>query len=432
MAPRRVPSLLALEISTARWSADDTAGIRRLIRDMSVANPLWGAPRIHGELLKLGIDVGQTTVAKYMARRRQPPSQGWKTFLRNHADGIASMDLFVVPTISFRLLYGFLILRHGRRELLWLGVTAHPSAEWVARQLAEAYGWQQAPRYIIRDRDCIYGAVLTRRLRAMGIRDRPIAPRSPWQNGCAERLIGSIGGIALTMSLCLASSISAICSNRTKNITTKLARTCHCTRTRRSRALCRPSVRRWPCPSWVGCTINIYEYEFPTGTGISRAPNVMVVHPSVPADTVPQFITYAKDNPGKINMASSGTGTSIHMSGELFKLMAGVNMQHVPDRDSAPMLTDLLAGQVQVAFDNLQPSIPHIKAGKLRALAVTTATRSEALPDLPMVGDFVKGYEASTWNGVCAPKNTPADIDCRPALAREIAPSCRGIQRRPI
>jgi tripartite-type tricarboxylate transporter receptor subunit TctC len=106
--------------------------------------------------------------------------------------------------------------------------------------------------------------------------------------------------------------------------------------------------------------------------------------------------------PGKINMASSGTGTSIHMSGELFKLMTGVNMQHVPYRGSAPMLTDLLAGQVQVAFDNLQPSIPHIKAGKLRALAVTTAIRSEALPDLPTIGDFVTGYEASTWNGVCA------------------------------
>ena len=152
--------------------------------------------------------------------------------------------------------------------------------------------------------------------------------------------------------------------------------------------------------------------------GISRAPNVMVLHPSVPADTVPQFIAYAKANPGKINMASSGTGTSIHMSGELFKLMAGVNMQHVPYRGSAPMLTDLLAGQVQVAFDNLQPSIPHIKAGKLRALAVTTATRSEALPDLPTVGDFVTGYEASTWNGVCAPQNTPADIVER--LNREI------------
>jgi tripartite-type tricarboxylate transporter receptor subunit TctC len=152
--------------------------------------------------------------------------------------------------------------------------------------------------------------------------------------------------------------------------------------------------------------------------GISRAPNVMVLHPSVPAETVPQFIAYAKANPGKINMASSGTGTSIHMSGELFKQLTGVNMQHVPYRGSAPMLTDLLAGQVQVAFDNLQPSIPHIKAGKLRALAVTTATRSEALPDLPTIGDFVRGYEASTWNGVCAPKNTPADIVDR--LNREI------------
>jgi transposase InsO family protein len=168
------------------------ADICRLIREMSIANPLWGAPRIHGELLKLGIDVGQTTVAKHMARRRQPPSQGWKTFLRNHADGIASMDLFVVPTISFRLLYAFLILRHGRRELLWLGVTAHPNAEWIARQLTEAYGWQKTPRYIIRDRDRVYGPTFVRRLRAMGIRDRPIAPRSPWQNGCAERLIGSI------------------------------------------------------------------------------------------------------------------------------------------------------------------------------------------------------------------------------------------------
>src|SRR3977135_2027462 len=119
------------------------ADIRRLIREMSVANTLWGAPRIHGELLKLGIDVGQTTVAKDRAKRRRPPSQGWKTFLHNHADGIASMDLFLVPTISFRLLYGFLILRHSRRELLWLGVTAHPSAERIARQLTQAYGWQK-------------------------------------------------------------------------------------------------------------------------------------------------------------------------------------------------------------------------------------------------------------------------------------------------
>jgi tripartite-type tricarboxylate transporter receptor subunit TctC len=143
---------------------------------------------------------------------------------------------------------------------------------------------------------------------------------------------------------------------------------------------------------------------------ISRAPNVMVVHPSVPAKTVPEFIAYAKANPGKINMASSGVGTSIHLSGELFKLMTGVSMQHVPYRGSAPMLTDLLAGQVQVAFDNLQPSMPHIRAGTLRGLAVTTARRSEALPDLPTVAEFVPGYEASTWNGVCAPKGTPAEI----------------------
>jgi transposase InsO family protein len=159
---------------------------------MSLANPLWGAPRIHGELLKLGIDVGQTSVAKYMARRRGPPSQGWKTFIRNHADGIAAMDLFVVPTISFRLVYGLLILRHDRRRLLWLGATAHPTAECIARQFTEACGWENTPRYILRDRDGIYGAVLVRRLRAMGIRDRPTAARSPWQNGYCERLIGSI------------------------------------------------------------------------------------------------------------------------------------------------------------------------------------------------------------------------------------------------
>ena len=166
--------------------------VRQLIRDISIANLLWGAPRIHGELLKLGIDVGQTTVAKYMARGRRLPSQGWKTFLRNHADGVASMDLFVVPTISFRLLYGFLILHHGRREILWIGTTSHPSAEWIARQLTEAFGWEEAPRYIVRDRDRAYGDIVVRRLRAMGIRDRPTAPRSPWQNGYCERLIGSI------------------------------------------------------------------------------------------------------------------------------------------------------------------------------------------------------------------------------------------------
>jgi hypothetical protein len=166
--------------------------IRKLIREMSVANPLWGAPRIHGELLKIGIDVGQTSVAKYMARRRGPPSQGWKTFLNNHTDGIAAMDMFVVPTISFRLLYGLLIMGHGRRHILWFGVTAHPTAEWIANQLTEACGWKQASRYLIRDRDGAYGELFVRRLRSMGIRDRPTSALSPWQNGYAERLIGSI------------------------------------------------------------------------------------------------------------------------------------------------------------------------------------------------------------------------------------------------
>ena len=195
---------------------------------MSIANPLWGAPRIHGELLKLGIDVGQTTVAKYMAKHRRPASPGWRTFLHNHADGIASMDLFVVPTISFRLLYGLLILQHGRRQILWLGVTAHPTAEWIARQLTEAYGWTAAPRYVVRAR---HGDVFIRRLQAMGIRDRPTAARSTWQNGYAERLIGLIGrdcldgGIAWIMSLCWASGIFGTCSNRIRDIATRLART---------------------------------------------------------------------------------------------------------------------------------------------------------------------------------------------------------------
>jgi tripartite-type tricarboxylate transporter receptor subunit TctC len=144
--------------------------------------------------------------------------------------------------------------------------------------------------------------------------------------------------------------------------------------------------------------------------GIMSAPNVMEVNPAVPAKTVPEFITYARANPGKINFASSGIGTSLHVSGELFKMMTGVNMIHVPYRGNAPALTDLLGGQVQVMFDALPSSIEHIRTGKLRALAVTTAMRSEAMPDLPTVGDFVPGYESSQWYGVVAPRNTPAEI----------------------
>ena len=163
-----------------------------LIRRMSVENPLWGAPRIHGELLKLGFEVAQSSVAKYMVRRRRPPGQGWRTFLRNHAPDIAAMDLFVVPTIGFDLLYAFVIVRLDRRNLVWINVTSNPTAEWIARQITDAFPWDEAPKYLMRDRDRIYGNCVTRRLRAMGIRDKPIAPASPWQNGFAERLIGSI------------------------------------------------------------------------------------------------------------------------------------------------------------------------------------------------------------------------------------------------
>jgi tripartite-type tricarboxylate transporter receptor subunit TctC len=144
--------------------------------------------------------------------------------------------------------------------------------------------------------------------------------------------------------------------------------------------------------------------------GVIRVPNVMEINPGVPARSVAEFITYAKANPGKINMASSGNGTSVHVSGELFKMMAGIDMLHVPYRGAAPALTDLMGGQVQVLFDNLPSSIEYIRAGKLRALAVTTAARSAALPDVPTVADTVPGYEASAWFGLGAPKGTPAEV----------------------
>jgi len=183
-----------------RWKSRNSGGrpridteLRALIGQMSLENPLWGAPRVHGELLKLGFEVSQSTVAKYMPKRHgRPPGQSWWTFLRNHAPEIAAMDLFVVPTLAFRLLYGFIIVRLDRRELVWIAVTRNPTADWIARQLTEAFPWDSAPAYLIRDRDRAFAPVVCQRMRAMGIRDKPIAPRSPWQNGFAERLIGSI------------------------------------------------------------------------------------------------------------------------------------------------------------------------------------------------------------------------------------------------
>jgi hypothetical protein len=210
---------VALEIKAARRSTQGTPDeIRQLIREMSVANPLWGAPRIHGELLKLGIDVGQTTVAKYMAKRRPLTglgnlcSQRRRHRVDRHVRG--GDDLV-------GLLYGLLILRQSRRELLWLGVTAHPSAEWLARQLTEACGWDEPPRYLIRDRDGAYGAAFIRRIRAMAIRDRPVSARSSWQTDMRRGRSARSDGNVLITSSSLASAIFATFSHRTKHTTTR-------------------------------------------------------------------------------------------------------------------------------------------------------------------------------------------------------------------
>ena len=166
--------------------------IRDLIRQMSSVNPLWGAPRIHGELLKLGIEVSQATVAKYMVRRRGTPSQNWRTFLCNHAEGIAAIDMFVVASASFRLLYVMIILVHDRRKIVRTAVTERPTAAWLSRQVTEAFPWDTAPRYLLRDRDGSYGTYFCNRVEAMGITEVITAPRSPWQNAYVERVIGSI------------------------------------------------------------------------------------------------------------------------------------------------------------------------------------------------------------------------------------------------
>jgi putative transposase len=166
------------------------ADVRALIRTMAQANPRWGAPRIHGELLKLGIVVCQATVAKYMMRQRQPPSQTLRTFLRNHIGQIVAADFFVVPTATYRLLFVLVLLAHDRRRIRHVAVTAHPTAEWTAQQLREAFPWEEAPRYLIHDRDHAFDHLGTT-VKAMGIEEVLTAPRSPWQNAYVERFIGS-------------------------------------------------------------------------------------------------------------------------------------------------------------------------------------------------------------------------------------------------
>ena len=166
--------------------------IRQLIRRMSRENPLWGAPRIHGELLKLGIDIGETSVGKYMARGSKPPSQTWRTLLENHLKSMVSVDFFTVPTVRFQVLYVFLVLAHDRRRLLHFAVTAHPTAEWTAQQLREVFPWDSAPRFLLRDRDRIFGADFTRQVKEFGIQEVLGAPRTPRQRSYIERVIGTI------------------------------------------------------------------------------------------------------------------------------------------------------------------------------------------------------------------------------------------------
>ncbi len=159
---------------------------------MSRENPTWGVPRIHGELLKLGMDIGETSVSKYLVRPRRPPSQTWRTFLDSHVKDLVSIDFFTVPTIRFQTLYVFLVLAHERRRVVHFNVTAHPTADWVAQQLREAFPFDRAPRYLLRDRDPIFGNDFTNQLQAMGIDEVLAAPRSPWQRAYVERLIGTI------------------------------------------------------------------------------------------------------------------------------------------------------------------------------------------------------------------------------------------------
>ncbi len=166
--------------------------VRNLIRDMSQANPTWGAPRIVGELRKLGIDVAKSTVEKYRVRPCQPPSATWKIFLKNHVTELVALDFFVVPTVTYKVLFVLLILAHERRRVVHFNITEHPTAQWTAQQVVEAFPWDEAPRYLLRDRDRIYGAAFRRRVHNIGIAEVVIAPRSPWQNPYVERLIGSI------------------------------------------------------------------------------------------------------------------------------------------------------------------------------------------------------------------------------------------------
>ncbi len=232
------------------------AEIRQLIHQMSAANPLWGAPRIHGELLKLGISVSQATVSKYMARGRRTPSQSWRTFLANHASDLIALDFLVAPTATFRILYVLIVLSHDRRRILHIDVTEHPTAVWTARQLLEACGCEETPKHLLRDRDGVYGQEFSRQALAMGIEECVIAPRSPWQNAYVERVIGSIRRDCLD-------HVIAVHERQLRRILAEYVRyynggapTCRWRKTRRCRGWSsrRKRVGSWRSRDSVACT----------------------------------------------------------------------------------------------------------------------------------------------------------------------------------
>jgi hypothetical protein len=261
-----------------RWKSRSPGGrppiakeVRDLIRRMSLENPLWGGTKIHGELLKLGIDVAQSTVSIYMVPRRDRRLQTWKTFLRNHMEGIASIDLFVVPTIAFQHLFAFLVLSHERRRLLWFAVTGNPTAEWLARQITEAFPWDSAAKYLVRDKDRAW-----RRIQGPRRSDRPTSFRSPWQNGLVERLIGSARHECTD-------HVIVFNEDHLRRILAKYATYYNEVRTHGSLgkdAPCTRAIERFgdivPIRSSAGCTIDMHESDFSEATGDFNASGTFV------------------------------------------------------------------------------------------------------------------------------------------------------------
>src|SRR6516165_139555 len=228
--------------------------VRDLLHRMCRENPTWGAPRIHGELLKLGIDIGETSVSKYMVRGRKPASQTWRTYLENHVQRLVSIDLFTVPTLRFQILYVFLVLAHDRRRILHFNVTAHPTAEWTVQQLREAFPFDQGPRYLLRDRDAIFGDNFREQVRDLGIREVLCAPHSPWQRAYVERALVPFDVSVWTMSSCSMTPHCVELSPVISGTITERGRTFHWGRTRPSRDQFnrRKWDTLWRCRKWAG------------------------------------------------------------------------------------------------------------------------------------------------------------------------------------